>query len=188
MKRNNYTKEFENYCIEHSKHLTKEELRQELENKFNLTVKKISLENYLYRHRIKCVDYNVNKARNVKKAPIGYEHIKSDGTIRVKIANPDIWEFKQRLVYKKYHKCELTENDCIVFLDGNRQNFDIDNLYKVSKEESARLVNCDLLSNNKELSKLGINVAKLMVKIKEKGDKNEKNINFNSDGCIDNRL
>lgn len=164
--RNRYNKDFEDYARKNALKLTKEQLRQKLEKKFDIIITKNDLQQYLYRHKIKCIDYNSNKVRNVSKKPIGYEYVKPDGMVLVKVANPDRWEYKQRLIYEKYHKCKLTSNDYIIFLNQDRTDFSIDNLKKVTKKESSYLSNQKMFSKNKKITELGILTAKLMIKIK----------------------
>ena len=126
------------------------------------------LETYLYRHRVKCIDYNKTKVRDASKCEIGYEYVKSDGMILVKIAQPNIWDYKQRLMYKKYHNCELTTDDYIIFLNQDRNDFSKDNLVKITRRESSILSNQKMFSKNKDLTNLGILTAKLMIKANEK--------------------
>lgn len=166
--RNKYTKDFEEYAKIKSKELTQQELRKELEKKFNLVIKKTSFQKYLYRHNIQCIDYNKTKVRDMNKKPIGYEYVKDDGMTLVKIAQPNKWEYKQRLMYMKYHNCELTSDDYIIFLNQDRTDFSKSNLMKVNNRESAILSNQKMFSKNKRLTKLGILTARLMIKVKEK--------------------
>lgn len=165
--RNKYTNEFEEYAKLKSQELTQEQLRNELEKKFNLIIKKTSFQKYLYRHNIKCIDYAKTKVRDMLKCEIGYEYIRSDGMILVKVAQPNKWEHKQRVLYKKYHNCELTSDDFIIFLNQDRNDFSKDNLVKITRRESSILSNQKMFSSNKELTKLGILTAKLMIKANE---------------------
>ena len=168
--RNKYSKEFEEYAKQKSKKLTKEQLRFELQKKFNLIITKSNLEKYLYKHKIKCKDYKNNMVRNINKKPIGYEYTKEDGMVLVKIGKPSVWEYKQRYIYKKYHNCELTEDDYIIFLNQDRTDFSIENLKKVTRRESSILSNQKMFSKNKTITELGILTAKLMIKAKEKSN------------------
>ena len=90
------------------------------------------------------------------------------GMIKVKVGQPSQWEHKQRVMYKKYHNCELTRDDFIIFLNQDRNDFSKENLFKVSRRESAMLAGVrKMTSTNKELTKLGILTARLMLKAKE---------------------
>lgn len=48
-----------------------------------------------------------------------------------------------RYLYEKYHDVKLNDNDMIIFLDGNKNNFDKKNLYKITKR-----INGIMKSNN----------------------------------------
>ena len=161
--RNKYSKEFEKETKDKSSVLTQKQLRKYLEDKYNLTISKNAFSKYLYKHGIRCIDYNENKARKMDKKPIGYEYRKNDGMILVKVADNE-WIYKQRLMYMKYHKCEITSDDYIIFLNQNRNDFSKDNLVKVSRRESSILSNQKMFSKNKDLTNLGILTAKLMIK------------------------
>ncbi|EIR3570350.1 HNH endonuclease [Salmonella enterica] len=69
-------------------------------------------------------------------ARVGDETLTDDGYIRVKVAEPNRWELKHRLVWEKY-RGEIPENGVIRFIDDNRRNCDIDNLMLVTKADSA---------------------------------------------------
>ena len=164
--RNKYSKDFEDHAKIRSLELTQKELREELEKKYNLTISKTSFQKYLYRHGIRCIDYNKSKVRNMDKLPIGTEYRKNDGMILVKVATKK-WVYKQRLMYMKYHNCKLTSEDYIIFLNQDRTDFSKDNLVKITRHESSILSNQKMFSTNKDVTNLGILTAKLMIKANE---------------------
>lgn len=105
--------------------------------------------------------------RNVcERVPIGTEYIKKDGMVLIKISS-NKWMYKQRFIYEQYYNVHLKNDDYIIFLDQNRNNFDINNLKLISRKESAYLSNQKIFSKNKEATELGIKIAKLHYKIKE---------------------
>lgn len=70
--------------------------------------------------------------------PVGNEVITTDGYVRVKIAEPKLWEFKHRLVWEK-HKGPIPK-DCVIFhLDGDGLNNDIANLQMITRSEMISL-------------------------------------------------
>lgn len=166
--RNRYNKEFRDYVNENASKYTKEELRLLIQDKFNIQISSEALRRYFNRHNInKYIDYNKNNIRDVYKCPIGTEKITSEGTF-IKVEQPDKWRRKSRVMYEKYHNCKLKDNEYIIFLNRNNEDFRKENLIKTSKTEIAYLRNKDMFSNNPELTKLGILTAKLMIKVKEK--------------------
>ena len=118
------------------------------------------------------------------KVKLGSE-IEEDGYIRVKISNhPNIrtrWRLKHHILYEKYHpNIKIGKTDRVIFLDGNKHNFDIHNLELVSLSEQAYIANISKSQykyNGNEKKKL-IELIKSKIKIKEL----EKLINERSNG------
>ena len=168
--RNKYTKEFEDYARKYAKTHTREQLRKRLEKKYNLLISTHKLSNYLYKRNIKCIDYNAGVTkRKIDRHPVGYEYKKEDGMVIVKI-QPNKWEYKQRLIYMKYHNCELTDDDYIIFRNHDRSDYSIDNLVKISRKESSYLANYEMYSKDPDVTDTGVLTAKLMIKVKEKSN------------------
>lgn len=154
------------------KHTSKEWVNI-INKKYNETFTLEELQKYFCRNNIKYKYQNKLKIRNMgDKIPIGTERIKKDGMVQVKIS-PRKWEYKQRLIYSKYYNIKLTSDDYIIFLDQDRTNFDISNLKRVSRRESSILSNQQIFSKNPKVTELGINIAKLIIKAKERGKNNE---------------
>ena len=83
--RNKYNEQFEKDAIKYSKKYKKKIIKEKLNQKYQINMSENSFNKYCYRHNIKCIDYKKNKIRNVKKHPIGYEYIKPDGMILIKL-------------------------------------------------------------------------------------------------------
>ena len=62
------------------------------------------------------------------------EFIDKDGFICYRLGGRK-YTTKHRYLYQQYHNCVLDKNEAIIFLDGNNRNFDINNLYKVTRGE-----------------------------------------------------
>lgn len=72
--------------------------------------------------------------------------LEDNGYIRVKISNhPNYhtrWRLKHHIIYEKYHpNIKIGKTDRVIFLDGNKRNFDIHNLKLVSLSEQAYIAN-----------------------------------------------
>lgn len=107
--------------------------------------------------------------------PVGSERISKDGYIEVKVAEPNKWRLKQRVVYEEA-KGEIPEGCPIIFLDGNKRNFDIDNLRCITRSELLYL-NCNGLNNSNEITETGILMARLdITKNKKKQELKDKNV------------
>lgn len=164
---NKYTKEFEEFVRINAKKYNREELRQLVQKEYNVAISKDSFRRYLNRHKIKSI-YNIeNNVRDVYTCPIGAEKVVEDGVF-IKIGQPDVWRRKTRVMYEKYHNCKLSDDDYIVFLNQDTNDFRKENLIKSSRREIAYLHNNKTFSRNPKLTELGILSAKLMIKAKNK--------------------
>lgn len=107
--------------------------------------------------------------------PVGSERISKDVYIEVKVAEPNKWRLKQRVVYEET-KGKIPEGCPIIFLDGNKRNFDIDNLRCITRSELLYL-NCNGLNNSNEITETGILMARLdRAKNKKKQELKDKNV------------
>lgn len=101
------------------------------------------------------------------QVPIGTESIAKGGYIKVKVGEPNKWKLKQRYIYEQ-HYGEIPKGHNVIFADRNIQNFDINNLVLVSKAEMLILNNNKLIFEDKELTKVGVNIAKVINKAKKR--------------------
>lgn len=70
------------------------------------------------------------KGHTDKRSPVGAERFTSEGWMEVKTAQPDIWEKKHLVVWKK-SKGEIPYRHVVLFKDGDRKNCELDNLMMV---------------------------------------------------------
>lgn len=66
--------------------------------------------------------------------------------------NSERYMLKARYLYQKYHNIKLSTKDCIIFLDGDTNNFSKDNLYKSSRFVIGTMVG-HKLNNTKSIDK-----------------------------------
>ena len=92
---------------------------------------------------------------------IGSERITKDGYIEIKIKEPNLWVLKHRLIYEKYYG-EIPAGYSVIFGDGDKLNCNIDNLILVSRSELLIMNRNKLIKNDSVLTKVGVNVAKLL--------------------------
>lgn len=97
---------------------------------------------------------------------VGSERINIDGLIEVKVKNPNVWEYKHRLIYKE-NIGEIKKGNVIIFLDGNNRNFDTRNLAQITRRQLLILNKYKLITCDSDLTKAGINVSNLILKINE---------------------
>lgn len=63
--------------------------------------------------------------------PVGSERLNVDGYVEVKIAEPNKWRGKHRVIWEREHG-EVPKGYSVSFKNGNRQDFSLDNLILVS--------------------------------------------------------
>lgn len=102
--------------------------------------------------------------------PIGTESVNNSDYVIVKVSEKE-WKFKHRLIYEKY-KGEIPKGYVVIFADKNKRNFNINNLILISKKQQMTLNKYSLVKEDIELTKAGINLANLILKIRER-EKNE---------------
>jgi hypothetical protein len=126
--------------------------------------------------RLPSINWFMKGRPSLNTKPVGTETVMTDKngrvSVAVKIADNE-WEYKHRLIYKQ-HYGEIPENGYIIFADGNQLNFDIDNLVLVSRAEHAVMNRKNLRFNDTDLTKTGLNIAKLIIAKNKRRTKNEK--------------
>lgn len=98
--------------------------------------------------------------------PVGTVRYTTDGYPKRKIAEPNKWEHCHRAEWKKYNG-SIPKGHSIVFLDGDKTNWNIENLACLSKSEIARMNQNHLFTSDANLTKSGIGLTKLTNKIRE---------------------
>lgn len=74
------------------------------------------------------------------RRPVGSERVNVDGYIEIKVAEPDKWKCKHRVVWEAANG-PIPKGYNIQFRDGNRLNISLDNLYIISRAEQLRKQN-----------------------------------------------
>ena len=95
---------------------------------------------------------------------VGVERINGDGYVDIKIADPNVWKAKHRIIWEDHHG-EIPEGHYILFGDKDKHNFDINNLICISKKQMLTLNRYDLISDDTDLTKTGVIIADLKQKI-----------------------
>ncbi len=105
-----------------------------------------------------------NKPKNYR--PVGSERITKDGYIEVKVADPNKWETKNKIIYKQYFG-DIPKGHKVIYADGNKLNNDINNLILLSDNEELIMNKYKLRTENIELTKTGYLIAKVIDKTNE---------------------
>lgn len=161
-----YTKEELDYIreIAHGRHY--HEIVEMFNKKFEFQINAKKLKNTLRNHKIS-TGLNGRFEKGItphNKMKVGEDAITTDGYVKTKIAEPDVWEYKHKLIWMEANG-PIPEKHSIIFADGNKLNLSIDNLLLVSKAELLMLNRRKLISEDSELTKTGLNVVKVMNKV-----------------------
>lgn len=199
------TKEQDDYMRSIAKGKTAEELRQILFDKFGIQFSASQMKNYRSRKGIVtgldcrykkgCVPVNKGKkmpsevyarcsATMFKKGrkpnnwkPVGSERVESkDGYILVKVAEPNKWKPKHIVIWEQANG-PVPAGYKIMFADQNKRNFNLDNLLLISKGESAQLNKNRMVFKDAELTKTGLNLIRLKMKLYRRKNENNENDN-----------
>ena len=98
---------------------------------------------------------------------VGSERVNVDGYTEIKVAEPNKWRLKHRVMYEKYHNVELDPKQLVIFADRDKSNMSKENLLLVDNNQLLVLNHNKLINEDTELTKVGVNVANLIIKIKE---------------------
>ena len=173
------------------------EIREEFNKRFGIILSEGQIGNFKHNHNIKSGTVggrfekgreSHNKGKKVSKEmyekmkptmfkkgdipknhrEVGSERINVDGYVEIKVAEPNKWVSKSRLVYEKAHNVKLTSNDAIIFLDGNKLNLEVSNLYKLTRAGLARYNQDHLYTNDQQISKAAAQIADIKDKLRKK--------------------
>lgn len=72
---------------------------------------------------------------------VGEERLSIDGYVEVKVAEPNVWKAKHRVIWEQHHG-EIPPGYHIQFRNHDKTDFRIENLYMISKSEQFRTENC----------------------------------------------
>ncbi|MGL5715202.1 MAG: HNH endonuclease signature motif containing protein [Paraclostridium sp.] len=98
--------------------------------------------------------------------PVGSERVDIEGYTYIKIEEPKKWVLKHRYIYEKHNI--IPKGYVVIFADGNKSNFNIENLITVKRSELLTLNKEGLIDNDSEITKVGVNVARLINKTNAK--------------------
>ena len=168
--KNKYDKQFEDFVRANISKYTKEDFISLVEKTYKIKFSKMALKCYLRRHNIKerYTDFKENMIRGTQKHQIGAERMTKDG-LYVKVAQPNVWRKKTRVMYEKYHNCKLSKKDYVLFLNQDHNDYSKENLILSTNQEKCYLHNWGTFSKNPRLTEIGILSARLAIKANNKG-------------------
>lgn len=180
--KNRATKEQITFIKKHYGTMTSNTLAIMFNEKFGTNYKGKNISDLAKRKGIKLSDEEKRKliglsTREQFSYPIGSEYKnKTNGYTYIKVRDiyhfgkksfKENWITKQRYVYEKVHG-KIPDNMIVIFLDGNKENFEIYNLCLVSKKEALHLKSLNWLGQ-KEITLAGIEVIRTEQILVDKG-------------------
>ena len=148
--------------------------------KFNYEFRKSQIKSIMAKHKItnnmkskvpkgtepwnKGVAIGNTHIHNLKN--VGDEYISSNGFTMMKLDNPARWVQKHRYLYEQTFG-EIPKDKVLIFLDGNKQNLNLDNLKCITRKQLIKMNQNGLFYDNAELTNTGAELANLMLKINE---------------------
>ena len=191
-----YSDEEIEFLRENVKGITVKELTNRFNKKFNLNISKNAISNQKTKYNLKnglvggqflkghkpwnkgTKGLTHSNKTSFKKGnipanrkAIGNERINVDGYIEIKVKEPNVFKQKHRYPYEQKYG-EIPKGYKLVFADGNKFNLEMDNLLLVSNSEQLIMNQNKLFKNNKELTRIGANIAKLI----DKNNKRKRNL------------
>lgn len=154
-----------NYLKQIVKGKSSQEITDCLNKKYNLnlTIKQIR-ELKKTNHLTSEINTKFKKGQEAyNHKPIGYEFVRDDGYIEIKVAEPNQWKLKQTYIYENKYG-NIPKGYRVIFLDQDKTNYDINNLKLVKIEDILIAKNKKLLSNNKSITKTGLLISQLINK------------------------
>lgn len=99
--------------------------------------------------------------------PVGKERITRDGYTEVKVAEPNKWKLKHRLIWEDANG-PIPKGCVIIFLDGDKANCSLENLVMISQRQNAVLNKKKLRHDTAEATKTGILIADVLLKMNDR--------------------
>ena len=93
--------------------------------------------------------------------PVGAECWHDDGYLWVKVAMPNKWQLKHHIVWEAVNG-PIPKGHLIIFGDGDRKNFDVNNLICITRAELAVLNQKHLIFDNADATRAGLLLTRLI--------------------------
>lgn len=102
--------------------------------------------------------------------PVGSERINVDGYTEVKVAEPKKWRMKHVLIWEAANG-PLPRGHAVIFGDGDKTNFNPDNLVLVTRAELGVLNHNGLIQGDAELTRTGVLIAQMIMRCRDRQKK-----------------
>ncbi|HFL6393183.1 TPA: HNH endonuclease signature motif containing protein [Staphylococcus aureus] len=146
------------------------DVRDMFNNKFGTNISKNAINAKMNRLGVKSgvSPYGSRQAHGHLHKPIGSKKLDQHGYVLIKVDNKtnnqrNNWKLYHHYVWEK-HYGEIPSKHAVIFLNGNKKDFRIENLAMITYSTLQMMINNNLFYENAELTKTGINIAKLLKK------------------------
>lgn len=85
--------------------------------------------------------------------PVGSERVNVDGYVEIKVAEPNVWRQKHRVVWEQEYG-PIPKGSNVQFRNGNRQDIRLENLYLISRRDQLKTENSLMARYPEELRKV----------------------------------
>lgn len=106
------------------------------------------------------------KHHPANKMKVGSERVNTDGYIDIKIAEPDVWKAKSKIIWEQYNGA-IPQDHILRFKDGNKLNCNIENLELLNRREHLYLNLLQYDKKPEEIKPSVLAIAKLNSKCYE---------------------
>lgn len=138
------------------KKVSQEELTIQLNKEFNFGKTLCNVKYY-------CSKYELRK-KELYRLPVGSERLFGE-RVYVKVDNAK-WKAKHHLLWEQRNG-PIPKGCCVIFADGNIKNFSFENLALVTQRERMCLTTLRLQHSDGDLTKIGINIVRIRIKIRD---------------------
>ena len=98
--------------------------------------------------------------------PVNTEVVVKDGYIKIKVAEPNKWELKHRVIWMNKHG-EIPAGQCLIFLNGDKTDCRIENLMLIERGILSILNHEKLLTGDAAANKCAVTMARIKSRIRE---------------------
>ena len=129
-----YTEEMKDWLRANSRGVPYDELAPRFNAVFGLSKTPRQIQCACHDHNAHNGIYKINHpCHKCHWRPVGSTRLDKDGFVKIKVAEPCHWDLAHIVEWEKHHGKIDRKKDIIMFRDGNRQNWHIDNLIKTSR-------------------------------------------------------
>lgn len=164
-----FPKEVKIFVQNNVKGLLCEELTTLVNQTFDTNYTITQIKNLKQTYKLKA-GTGIHKRCNIKRGKfptyIGQKRI-INGCTEIKVAEPNKWVRLATYIWEQ-HNGKVAKGCVVTYLDGNKQNNDIENLVCITRGENTVLSCQGLRTNNAELTKIGIATVKLKMAIRRR--------------------